>query len=810
MFNLAEYRKMTTRLPDYLPWAALIAPGVILQKNALLQKTLEFRGYDLESSSPDELVASVAQFNNALRRLGTGWTIHAEAQRIKRNEYPHYNTHNPACWLIEEEREEHYASKGHFESRYYITFTWAMPDEKIKRLDKFFYHQVEQKKSESIEEELDYFIRHVKEIADIMRSCFSSVRELDDDETLTYLHSTISTNHHPVKTPDCPMFLDAFLPTEALAVGETCILGDNYIPTCSFTGFSSVTYPGMLDKLNELEIEYRWVVRFICMDKIDAEKVINGYTKKWIRAEKTFLTIFKEGMTNSESRNINTHAVNQQLDTKRMIEELKEEVQAFGYMDATVTVWHTERDIADKRMENVMRVIQSQGLTVKRERMNNVHAWLGSLPGHVYANVRRPILGTLNIAHMMPLSAIWTGEKSNAHLAEKCGDGSTHLICSTTGQALFHLNLAVGDVGHTMIIGPTGAGKSTLTNMLAIQWLRYPQAQVIIFDKDKSARCATLAVGGEYYEPASDEAPLAFQPLAFIDESFERAWAGEFIATLLEQQKVNVDVRLRGEIEDALERLAHSEQNLRTLSQFCTHCSIHEITDALEPYIKGGAYSGLFDANYDGLRDGMWQMIEMGILMGLPEAAKIPAMHYLFHRMERRFDGKPTLMILDEAWLFLSHPVFAERIQAWLKTLRKKNVYVVFATQEIADAMRSSIMPTLISACQTKIYLPNKEAGIPKIREMYESLGLSDTEIQILSSARPKHDYFYRSPNGRRKFSLDMGKIALTFCSTNSPDDHRFFDAMEREYEPRQFIAEMLKHKGIELIANNRKVEELV
>src|SRR4029077_20381130 len=118
-----------------------------------------------------------------------------------------------------------------------------------------------------------------------------------------------------------------------------------------------------------------------------------------------------------------------------------------------------------------------------------------SLPGNVYANVRRPILSTVNLAHLMPVSAVWAGDTTANHLQQISGVGDAHITCSTIGDTPFRLNLSVQDVGHTLVIGPTGAGKSTLLALLAIQWLRYPGAKVIVFDKDRSARSATMAVG---------------------------------------------------------------------------------------------------------------------------------------------------------------------------------------------------------------------------------------------------------------------------------------------------------------------------
>jgi type IV secretion system protein TrbE len=191
----------------------------------------------------------------------------------------------------------------------------------------------------------------------------------------------------------------------------------------------------------------------------------------------------------------------------------------------------------------------------------------------------------------------------------------------------------------------------------------------------------------------------------------------------------------------------------------------------------------------------------MGHLMALGEEAVVPALDYLFHRVEQTFDGSPTLMVLDEAWLFLRHPVFMLRLQGWLKTLRKKNVYVVFATQEIADAAESPILPTILSACPTKIYLPNEEALTPHIGEAYAGFGLTETEIEILAHAQKKRDYYYRSVRGRRLFTLDLGPIALAFTAMSSAADQRTLDEIATA-DPAERAVLILRHRGLTAAAD--------
>jgi type IV secretion system protein VirB4 len=192
-----------------------------------------------------------------------------------------------------------------------------------------------------------------------------------------------------------------------------------------------------------------------------------------------------------------------------------------------------------------------------------------------------------------------------------------------------------------------------------------------------------------------------------------------------------------------------------------------------------------------------WVTIEMNSLMSMSQEAVIPALFYLFHRVEQRFDGRPTLLVLDEAWLFLKHPVFMSQLQNWLKTLRKKNVYVVFSTQEIADAADSPIMSTILSACHTKIWLPDEEALTPAMTESYRKFGLSDTEIMLLANAQKKRDYYYRSVKGRRLFNLNMGPVALAFAGLSGPDDQREMDRIVREVPKSGQAAALLRYCGL-------------
>jgi type IV secretion system protein VirB4 len=180
-----------------------------------------------------------------------------------------------------------------------------------------------------------------------------------------------------------------------------------------------------------------------------------------------------------------------------------------------------------------------------------------------------------------------------------------------------------------------------------------------------------------------------------------------------------------------------------------------------------------------------------------------PVLSYLFHRLEERFDGAPTLLILDEAWTFLDHPMFAARIREWLKTLRKKNVSVVFATQSLADIAESDISPALIENCPTRVFLPNARAEEPSQSAAYDAFGLNDRQIQLIARSTPKRDYYLQCPAGNRLFDLEMGPVALAFCGAGSKPDQAAMDEVLKTASPgNSFAAAWLADKGLDWAAD--------
>jgi type IV secretion system protein TrbE len=776
MLMLHEYRRRADRLADHLPWAALVAPGIILNKDGSFLRVIAFRGPDLESATEAELIAASARLNNLLKRFGSGWALHIEAERREALDYPDGAFPEPVSWLVDEERRAGFAAVGaHYESRSFLTLTFLPPADPTDSLTRSLIERSEPSKGRDWREALQRFVTETGRAIDLLGTVMAEVQPLDDAATLTYLHGTISDRAHPVAVPETPFYLDGLLCDTPLTGGLEPRLGDLHLRTITILGFPPLSRPAILDALNHLGFAYRWVTRFVPLDRSDADRALKRLRRLWFNKRKSIAALLREVLTNQPVTLLDSDADNKMADADLALQALGGDHVAFGYLTVTVTVSDRDLDRVEEKRRAVERTIHGLGFTVIDETVNAVEAWLGSLPGHVYANIRQPLVHSLNLAHLMPLSSVWAGPERDDHL------GAPALLqAETRGSTPFRLSVHVGDVGHMMIVGPTGAGKSVLLALFALQFRRYRDARIIIFDKGFSARAAVLAMGGSHHQlgTSTDGAgELAFQPLRCIDRIEERTWAAGWIVNLLEQEGVLVTPDTKAVIWSALENLATAPPAERSLTGLSLLLQSQLLRQALAPFTLEGPHGRLLDAAEDDLAVSDIHGFETEALMA-DKGAVAPVLTYLFHRIEARFTGEPTLLILDEAWSFLDHPLFAARIREWLKVLRKKNVAVIFATQSLADIAGSSIAPAIIESCPQRLFLPNDRAAEPEVREAYAGFGLNARQLELIARATPKRDYYLQSSRGNRLFELGLGPVALALCTASDPVSQRRIDAL--------------------------------
>ncbi len=792
MVALHSFRHSGPSFSDLVPYAALVENGVILLKDGSLMAGWYFAGPDSESSTDFERNEVSRRINAILARLGSGWMIQVEAVRVPTTAYPAREAcrfPDPVSRAIDDERRIRFEREsGHFESRHAMILTWRSASPRKAGLARLVYADDESRTASFVDTTLDFFRTSIREIEQYLAGVLSIrrmvTREVTEaggfrvarwDELFQFVRFALTGENHPVRLPAIPMYLD-WLAVAEFHHGLGPLVDHRRLAIVAIDGLPAESAPGILNALDLMPLTYRWSSRFMFLDEHEARERLERTRKKWQQKVRPFL----DQLFQTASRSLDQDAASMVAETEDAIAEAASGLVAFGYYTAVIVLFDEDEARLRDKAEAVRRLVQSEGFGARIETLNATEAFLGSLPGNLYSNVREPLISTRNLADLIPLNSVWSGTE-----IAPCPfypQGSPPLMQVASGSTPFRLNLHVDDVGHTLVFGPTGSGKSTLLALIAAQFRRYDGAQVFAFDKGGSMLPLTLAVGGDHYDigAGAGEGALAFCPLSELSSEADRAWASEWIETLIVLQGVTVTPDHRNAVSRQIELMAAARG--RSLSDFVSGVQMREIKDALHAYTVDGPMGQLLDAETDGLALGAFQTFEIEELMTMGERNLVPVLLYLFRRIEKRLTGAPSLIILDEAWLMLGHPAFRDKIREWLKVLRKANCAVILATQSISDAERSGIIDVLKESCPTKICLPNGAAREPGTREFYERIGFNERQIEIVANAVPKREYYAVSPVGRRLFDMSLGPLTLAFVGASGKADLATIRSLHAEF----------------------------
>ena len=772
--------------------------AIILNKNGTFQKTLKFRGHDLDSATMYELKNSDARLNDVLRRLDGGWTMHIEAKRVRSKEYSTNEIDNFAVKLIDNERKNKFESGNYFESEYYLTLTYLTPIDTEKKIKKFCIDETEF--SKKLDKSLEIFKKEFKEIRGLFEELFLEVEDLTAEETYTYLHSCISSKNQKVIVPEVPMYIANYLCDCDLVGGLKPILGGKHFRCISLQGFPNFTIPCMFDELNRLGIEYRWSTRFMFLSKNEA---LSKLEKKWKATFNGRISMLKRFMMEitgqKEPTKVDEDALEKADEINTQLNLTRADILTQGFYSCAIIIYGDTAEEVDEKAQKIEKLINGKGFITINESINCVETFLGAIPGNIYNNIRVPILNSISLCHLLPTSSVWGGDEWNKYL-----DEPALIYTQTAGSTPFRFNLHIRDIAHTCIVGPTGAGKSTFLQLINAQYKKYKNSKIFIFDKGGSARILTYAVDGTFFDLGTDN--LSFQPLrniGFNKENVEKEiekeelkkniklsekekeriiekekiraqldleWANEWLLEIFEQEGIELKQIQKTKLWEALELLAsNSDPKFRTMSSLKINLNDRDLKDTLEKYTVKGALGKYFDSEEENISFSNWQVFEMEKIMN-NKSALAPLLSYLFHKIEGYLTGDPSIIVLDESWIFIDNALFAGKIRDWLKTLRKKNTGVIFATQELKDILDSSLFTTILDACKTKIFLPNENAEADNYLPIYEKFGLNNKEIKILAKASPRKDYYYKSTKGSRLFQLALGKNTLKLVGANDPE----------------------------------------
>lgn len=785
MLNLNEFRSKAKGVADLLNWGALIDDGIVACKDGSLLAGWSYRGEDMVAASPEEQNYQTDIVNAALARLGSGWCAWFEAARVPA---PHYPDREDSCFpdpitlSIDEERREQFESHGTL----YITdqvliLSYKPPLRRNMKIADYVFDDDKKETDPGMK-----LLARFKIALDEIEGALSVLkmhrlrsyeftneegRTILRDELVNYLSYALSGDPSPVNIPPYGAYMDQYLVNDEFYGGVTPRIGSKFIYTVSIEGFPAESYPGLMSMLEKKALPYRWSSRFIFLDAHQAVGELNAFRKSWRMKERGFFSqVFK-----TKSGPVNEDALLMAAESQSALAQAESGLVTYGYYTPVIVLMGEDRAQTEENAIALVNEMKRRGVKGRIETVNAPEAFFGSLPGHTAQNVRRPMIHTLNLSDMLPLSSVWAGRNTNP--CEWYPPNSPPLLlAATTGSTPFRLNLHVGQLGHTLVLGPTRSGKSTLLATVAAQFRRYPNARITAFDKGNSLFALTEAIGEQYgarhYDVGSEESTLSFAPLSHLETHQEKLWAVEWVVQCftLQTNRGPSPEEVR-DIEEAIDQLSHAPKNKRSITHLCTATHTKTVRQAMSFYTLGKPGGHLLDAEEDGLDNSSFRVFEIEHLLRLDEKIFLPTMNYIIYQFTRSLDGSPAMLMIDEAWTFFKDPFMRAKLEEWFRVLAKANCIVVLATQSLTDAIQSGLMSVLIESTATKIFLPNPEAANGTIAPIYREFGFSETEIALIAKAIRRKQYYIRSLDGKRLIDLGLGLLTLSFVGSGSPED---------------------------------------
>lgn len=397
--------------------------------------------------------------------------------------------------------------------------------------------------------------------------------------------------------------------------------------------------------------------------------------------------------------------------------------------------WRNE-ELLDEYKKNIVNILANLGIKAtdnKSIRLSNTAMYYASFIGTSYTfkdNIRLSLAD--NVASTFLVSST-TNNYTSPFLEKIVHSTIPHLIGIKTDGSLFKASLCGSvDTGHTLLAGETGGGKSVCLSYMANEWLKYENTRVVFFDMGLSCLKTIYGNHGKLYYPGVDS--TAFCPFKNAKDRPEAIL--NFIEAIAVGNGFNLTPAERKKINDTIDILPYGEEDFETFyALYGGTTGDTQLTQALLQYIN--IYGHYFNSSDDSFRDLPRVVgIELSkLLTNQTNALIYPSLVYLFDSLEEYFiPEQPTLLILDEAWAYLKNNFFAGYIEKWLKQLRKKNVFVILATQQLADLIDSPLKSTIIENTHTQIYLANEKANLPIFKEYYKALGFDENNINQIAN----------------------------------------------------------------------------
>lgn len=749
---------------DWLPWLFPLRADVIATKAPGLLRVARLELPDLETASHEALLAYHGQLEDALSRLGTGWSLWLDQWRRC---VPGYLPASEfagcvAAQKVDAQRRRQFEAQGAVFLNHAFLALHYVPQQRDAVLGFLLEKDIAR-----VTATLEAFLEETDGLLGALRHILPRIELLEADGLATYLAATVSYRPVNVRMPEA--FLDTQLGGVEWRTDPAPCIDGLHLRTVEVHNYGPAS-PLTVEALHELPFEARWCMGVHCLDGEAQRRDLDELRKRWLLKRKGLPALIADAITR------NPDAGRARPDIDRALAELDDiqgdlSARPFALAHLNVHVWSDDRRAAEGNALQVASLLNAQGLRARIATLNSVFAPIADVPGNVgrdFINLRRPRVPLAALTRLAPVTGVSIGSRDDARL-----DGPALLVAETRrGVPLYWALHAPGsDVGHTAVIGRSGAGKSTLLAFMALQFLKYEDATVVVLDRRASFMVPCLCAGGDWLELGGGK--VGVQPLRAVDRPAERAWAHGWIMRALALRGLGATPQRDQAVNAALEHVAALPADQRTLTALHTFLAgDSEARTTLQHYLTGGPYGPLLDGVVPAYGTAAVVGIETDEIIRLEDAAPlvITAVFRALQR-ERLTGNNPKLVVIDEAWSFFRHPLFAGEVESMARELRKLRAALVLATQSLAD-LQDDTTRIILDQVTNQVFLPDPEALRPQTRELYHRVGLSDEQIQLLTTARSKGEYLLQTQSVTRLAAIRLEGEAQRICGASTPADH--------------------------------------
>lgn len=701
---------------------------------------------------------------------------------------------------VESKRKEFFSSSSIYTEELYLTVTYNYKNMESK-------NGVQSGKATLLTfDDIKEIERAINTIDSFTDTLGLSGSLLSGDDLYTYIYRSFSNDFMSNKKSVPVEDINTSLSKEVEMYPSTYplyVVNDNgegeYNTTLTFKELPHKTNINMFNFFFYLPFPTRVVIKYNTYSVLETQNYLYGKKKEFKSNLFSFGAVVNSATTGGgiDEDEIDYSSLSGKEECDTALQYMEAENVSGGVYTFTLILKDKDRETLDKEVSKTIKSALSDYLSLREEKRNNTFNYFTNVifSSSSALNHNEFFLMTDNAVDTLIKKG--TDENGRSSYLEKI-TGSTlpFVVCQRPNGSIFNFSPfgKEGEVGHTFMAGATGSGKSISLALFASEYLKYPKTRVIYIDYGLSCLNTVLSNHGTMFIPGVDK--TTFSPFHNARDHIDSVIS--FVESIAIANGIKMTPEDRVSIKEVCMALPYGKENLETFYALLkdemkdpTTGKDKELVITLYEYIStlgGGIFNATedmfssYDSHHKEERENTRIIgIELEpLLNGKSEALIYPTLTFLLNKIQEFFmPSEPCMVILDEAWKFLKDKFFSSFIETWLRTLRKKNAFVVIATQEIEDLTRSEIAHVILDSSSARIFLSNKRATEPRLYSAYtkddngNGLGLEDYQVDIISSLPPFTALVLQ----------DGGSEAVSFCSSCCLEDLKTEDKMKNEYK---------------------------